>query len=119
MPSVWYPSNWQTAVPVSSDASPDTPVPTSVGPITITLYSTHVGTVTSCAADVTNCPASSLSTTLIPTAVTVTNVPSGVAQPTGAGLTWSSAYSAGVSSLAPEASSAVPSDNLTDAAQAT
>ncbi|THY52124.1 hypothetical protein D6C99_04238 [Aureobasidium pullulans] len=65
-------------VPQSSPVSPEQTTPASFAghvavPSTVTLYSTKEVTITSCAADVTNCPAK-VSTTLFPTAITVTSV---------------------------------------------
>ncbi|THX86069.1 hypothetical protein D6D05_02617 [Aureobasidium pullulans] len=65
-------------VPQSSPVSPEQTTPASFAghvavPSTVTLYSTKQVTITSCAADVTNCPAK-VSTTLFPTAITVTSV---------------------------------------------
>lgn len=61
--------------PASSGAYETSPAETTSAPSvpkTVTLYSTKVDTITSCAADVTNCPARStvLSTSLIATGVT-------------------------------------------------
>ncbi|KAG9859448.1 hypothetical protein KCU98_g66, partial [Aureobasidium melanogenum] len=71
--AVEMPSASSPASSAAYETSPAeaTPAP-SVGPKTITLFSTKVDTITSCAADVTNCPARStvLSTSLIATGVT-------------------------------------------------
>ncbi|KAG9661550.1 hypothetical protein KCU64_g2493, partial [Aureobasidium melanogenum] len=71
--AVEMPSASSPASSAAYETSPaeTTPAP-SVGPKTITLFSTKVDTITSCAADVTNCPARStvLSTSLIATGVT-------------------------------------------------
>ncbi|KAH0057617.1 hypothetical protein KCU60_g3447, partial [Aureobasidium melanogenum] len=68
-------------VPQSSPVSPEQTTPASVEghvaiPSTVVLYSTKEVTITSCAPEVTNCPARStqISTTVFPTAITVSSV---------------------------------------------
>lgn len=68
-------------VPQSSPVSPEQTTPAFIEghvavPSTVTLYSTKEVTITSCAPEVTNCPASStkISTTVFPTAITVSSV---------------------------------------------
>jgi hypothetical protein len=69
-------------LPSGESAFETSPVETSPAsvyvqvPQTVTLFSTQIATITSCAADVTNCPASStvLSTSFVPTASTVSNI---------------------------------------------
>ncbi|KAG9956948.1 hypothetical protein KCU61_g9450, partial [Aureobasidium melanogenum] len=68
-------------VPQSSPVSPEQTTPASVEghvavPSTVTLYSTKEVTITSCGPEVTSCPARStqISTTVFPTAITVSSV---------------------------------------------
>ncbi|KAI5200102.1 hypothetical protein E4T39_05851 [Aureobasidium subglaciale] len=89
------------SAPQSSPVAPEQTTPAPVDghvavPSTVTLYSTKEITITSCAADVTNCPARStvVSTTLFPTAITVSSV-------------WSRTSSASASGSAPAGSSPV------------
>ncbi|THW49428.1 hypothetical protein D6D21_02442 [Aureobasidium pullulans] len=101
-------------VPQSSPVSPEQTTPASFAghvavPSTVTLYSTKEVTITSCAADVTNCPAK-VSTTLFPTAITVTSVwsrtqsTSAASSPAGSAPAGSSP--AGSSPVSPETTSA-------------
>ncbi|KEQ67686.1 uncharacterized protein M437DRAFT_37758 [Aureobasidium melanogenum CBS 110374] len=66
-------------VPQSSPVSPEQTTPASVEghvavPSTVVLYSTKEITITSCAPEVTNCPARQVSTTVFPTAITISSV---------------------------------------------
>ncbi|THY59487.1 hypothetical protein D6C97_04065 [Aureobasidium pullulans] len=106
-------------VPQSSPVSPEQTTPASFAghvavPSTVTLYSTKEVTITSCAADVTNCPAK-VSTTLFPTAITVTSVwsrtqsTSAASSPAGsapAGSAPAGSSPAGSSPVSPETTSA-------------
>lgn len=96
-------------VPQSSPVSPAQSTPASVEghvavPSTVTLYSTKQVTVTSCGAEVTNCPASStiVSSTVFPTGITVSSVWSRVSSVPAAS---SPAGPAGSSPAGPAASS--------------
>ena len=96
----------------SSPVSPVQSTPASVEghvavPSTVTLYSTKQVTVVSCAADVTNCPAKStaVSTTVFPTAITVSSVWSRVSSVPAASSPAGSAP-AGSSPVSPETTSA-------------
>ncbi|KAI5238382.1 hypothetical protein E4T43_07453 [Aureobasidium subglaciale] len=97
------------SAPQSSPVSPEQTTPASFDghvavPSTVTLYSTKQVTITSCAADVTNCPARStvVSTTLFPTAITVSSVWSR----TSAVASASGSAPAGSSPVSPETTSA-------------
>ncbi|KAH0274145.1 hypothetical protein KCU91_g5473, partial [Aureobasidium melanogenum] len=66
-------------VPQSSPVSPEQTTPASVEghvavPSAVVLYSTKEITITSCAPEVTNCPARQVSTTVFPTAITISSV---------------------------------------------
>ncbi|KAK6006990.1 hypothetical protein QM012_005998 [Aureobasidium pullulans] len=102
-------------VPQSSPVSPEQTTPASVEghvavPTTVTLYSTKEVTITSCAPEVTNCPARQVSTTVFPTAITVSSVWSrtssvpAASSPAGSAPAGSSP--AGSSPVSPETTSA-------------
>ncbi|KAI5272402.1 hypothetical protein E4T47_04326 [Aureobasidium subglaciale] len=100
------------SAPQSSPVSPEQTTPASVDghvavPSTVTLYSTKEVTITSCAADVTDCPARStvVSTTLFPTAITVSSVWSRTSSASAVASASGSAP-AGSSPISPETTSA-------------
>ncbi|KAH0274705.1 hypothetical protein KCU91_g5092, partial [Aureobasidium melanogenum] len=77
------------------------------GPLTITIYSTDISTVTSCAPDVTSCPARStvVSTTLIPISVSVV---SSTAAASSTSSTAAAASSTSSAAVAVSSSSSAP-----------
>ncbi|CAD0106132.1 unnamed protein product [Aureobasidium uvarum] len=96
-------------VPQSSPVSPEQTTPASVDghvaiPSTVTLYSTKIATIVSCAPDVTDCPARE-STTVFPTAITVSSVWSRTSS-VPAGSSPAGSAPAGSSPVSPETTSA-------------
>ncbi|CAD0081788.1 unnamed protein product [Aureobasidium vineae] len=96
-------------VPQSSPVSPEQTTPASVDghvavPSTVTLYSTKIATIISCAPEVTDCPAHE-STTIFPTAITVSSVWSRTSSVPAASSPAGSAP-AGSSPVSPETTSA-------------